>query len=494
MTINITLVPRAAPPDRLRVWLGVQCAAAPQLAWTLDRVVVTPTALRMIAAAIPPTLLSAGTAATNFVGVYEFTEVEPGISHAVGVQATVGADTGRSELLTTPLPAAVPPTLDRPFNVLLVSCFHQAEDRGYAAASLGALTGISKPDLTLLMGDQVYLDLPTLRNFPKDPIRLAAKFEEDYRKNWQTEVGFSNLLKLAPTASLPDDHEYWNNYPHVSPIIENSWKAPDRKSWTTAADALYEAFQFSHDSGGYAPHPGPAQMGDAQVFDVAPLSFFLADGRSRRDFNRQFVHTTREASQLAHWVNQVVTQRRIGIFISGQSLLDPPASVREGFVADYAMPNYQDFEAITKLLAAIPAAGLPLVLLTGDVHWGRVTEAKDTVSGAIIVEVISSPTSLVSSVGKDQWLRLKHVFDRDERWPRHSAADPPPQFFWSDTFGKRLRCSVKQPDPQKGNHVAVLGFTRSGSGVEMTVSFIPIHHEASVRKPRVLKPILLQPA
>lgn len=122
------------------------------------------------------------------------------------------------------LPAAVPAGLGASFNVLLVSCFHQQEDRGGLAGNLVAQLPVNfRPHLLLLLGDQVYLDLPTLTNFRDRVDWLAQKFEEDYTANWRGLAGYAQILEAAPSAAIPDDHEYWNNAPHTSPIIQNTY-------------------------------------------------------------------------------------------------------------------------------------------------------------------------------------------------------------------------------------------------------------------------------
>jgi hypothetical protein len=489
--MKLTLVPRVAPPDVLRVWVGAQAAQAPTLTWSVDGKLLADTAvraLRPMASAIPQAL--AGGRASNFSGVYELRGVKAGKRYRATVGAAVGAISASAELVTSTLPAAVPGVFDKPFNVLLVSCFHQAEDRGQAAVIATELTGPSSPDLTLLLGDQVYLDLPTLANFPEDTPALARKFEADYRANWQSETGYARLLTLAPTASLPDDHEYWNNFPHASPIIQNSWKEPGRRNWAAAASALFDAFQFSYDPDTYL-FGGPAQPGDALVIDVEPLSFFLADGRSKRDPDRAWVFTRRGVEQMQRWVADTIAKRRVGVFITGQSLLDPAASTLEGRVADYAMPNYMDFGRITEILGRISDAGLPLILVTGDVHWGRVARASDNRTGASIYEIISSPTSLVTSVGSDQWKSMWGAIKGGNDWPRHSDAADVSDFLWTGRFGKRFGCT--RIHAQKGNHVVLLSFARNGAGVSLRTTYYPIHKDATLRKPCALEEISLRP-
>jgi hypothetical protein len=216
---KIFLYPRAARGDRLRVWLGVfQVTAAPALDWSLDGAPAQPTALRALSSIRSDDMLPANVPRA-FTGVYEFTGLQPDTPHRVAVRA----DAAATELDVRTLPDAVTSELDRSFNVLLASCFHQAEDRGgLAGIVVSQLKATSKPHLTILAGDQVYLDLPTLKNFPDDLALLAEKFEQDYRLNWCGPQGYERVLAAAPSVSIPDDHEYWNNFPHPSPIIQNS--------------------------------------------------------------------------------------------------------------------------------------------------------------------------------------------------------------------------------------------------------------------------------
>jgi hypothetical protein len=172
----------------------------------------------------------------GFTGVYEF----PGLSPDTLYTITVQADNQSATLETRTLPGAVPTELDRWLNVLLVSCFHQAENRqSRAGIIVSQLQSVVKPHLTLLTGDQVYLDLPTLQDFPDDVAWLAAKFEKAYTLNWRGPLGFTEVLAAAPSLSIPDDHEYWNNFPHPSPFIGNSLTPTGRDRWRQAAQAMY---------------------------------------------------------------------------------------------------------------------------------------------------------------------------------------------------------------------------------------------------------------
>ena len=102
------------------------------------------------------------------------------------------------QLETRTLPAAVPTALDSWFNVLLVSCFHQAEDRkGLAGIIASQLKAVTRPHLTLLMGDQVYLDLPTLQDFPMTWPGWPGN-SKTITRNWHGPLGYPHILSAAP--------------------------------------------------------------------------------------------------------------------------------------------------------------------------------------------------------------------------------------------------------------------------------------------------------
>jgi hypothetical protein len=464
------------------VWIGTfKVTAAPALHWSLDNVPRQPKALREIASVRPDTMLPAGQNPANipraFTGVYEFDGLEPDRLYTVSVEA----NGERVALETRTLPAAVPFQLDRSFNVLLVSCFHQAEDRGGLAGTIvSQLKATSKPHLTLLAGDQVYLDLPTLKNFPDDLAWLAEKFEQDYTLNWQGPLAYTQVLSAAPGVSLPDDHEYWNNYPHPSPFIQNSLTLEGRNSWRQAARAAYEGFQLAY----------PAQWGEHWYLDVPPLSFFFADTRSTKDENRGF--TMMDHNKMEEWAAHVIDNRLFGLFISGQSLFREPASDLSGGVGDFELPNYGDYGRIVTCLQRLVDAGRPVVCLTGDVHWGRVTVARDMRTGRnAFSEIISSPSSLVTTVGADQAKQLGGflggLFGKKNPWPRHSDPDKPPVFLASEALQGRFPCEMLYP--QRGNHVVLLKFRQQGGGLELRIQYWPLSLDRNLGRPVEVGPI-----
>lgn len=483
---RILLYPRAAPGDRVRVWLGAfDVTAAPPLRWHLDGAQVEPRALRPLTSVRPDHMLPANQSPANvpraFTGVYEFAGLQPDTLHTVSVEA--GGMRAALEVRT--LPDAVPFQLDRSFNVLLVSCFHQAEDRGGLAGTIvSQLKATSKPHLTIMAGDQVYLDLPTLQNFPDDLAWLANKFERDYTLNWSGPLGYEQVLAAAPGASVPDDHEYWNNFPHVSPFIQNTFKREGRDRWEAAARAVYDGFQVTP----------PATPDDPQVLDVHPLSFFFADTRTAKDRDdaRRFTMSDAARRRLDDWVTDVIGQGRFGVFVSGQSLFREPAGNASGTVGDFELSNYGDYGQIVSTLKRLVDAGLPVLCLTGDVHWGRVTVATDNITGRkAFSEIISSPASLVTTVGSDTLRGIGGffggLFGRPNPWPRHSDPGEPPGFLASDALGGQFPCSTLMR--QRGNQVVLLKFRQHGSGIELRVTYWPIHADRTINQPVESGPI-----
>ena len=471
--------------DRIRVWVGAfQATSPPALTWLLDGVAAQPDALLDIASVRPDELLNqpADDTFRTFAGVYEFKGLQPDTLYRISADSGAGG----AEIEVRTLPSEVPREMDRSFNVLLVSCFHAAEDRNDLAGRIVSELGASSdPHLTLLAGDQVYLDLPTLSDFPPEAAKLAEKFERDYTTNWRGPAGFAKVLSVAPSISIPDDHEYWNNYPHPSPFIQNAWSQEGRDNWRAAAQAMFKGFQL----------PLPNKLGRAFIIEVAPLSFFIADTRSNKDPDRRFTMAAEQHEQLEGWVTRVVEKEHFGVFISGQSLFQDPVSAFAGATADYELPNYGDFGQIMKTLQrVIDEGGRPIMCLTGDVHWGRVAAAQDTVTGRrAITEVISSPCSLVSTLGVDTVHRIggffSGIFGKPNPWPRHPDPVPPPAFLAPDALAGRFPCEMTHA--QKGNHVALLSFRQTGGGLECRITYWPIHSDADIARPVELEPFQL---
>jgi hypothetical protein len=373
--------------------------------------------------------------------------------------------------------------MDGWLNVLLVSCFHASQDKNGLAGTVAAqIPAAFKPHLSILMGDQVYLDLPTLQDFPDDAAWLADKFENDYVQNWMREPGYSPILASAPSVSVPDDHEYWNNYPHTSAHIQNTWKSDGRERWRGAAQAMFQAFQL----------PQPPGFGAAVEIDIDPLSIFVPDARTFRDPDRAFSMPPSLRAQMKAWTERVARDGMYGVVVFCQSLFDVPVSRFKGTVGDWSLSNYGDYDEVTGMLVELAAAGRPVVCLTGDVHYGRVIRGNPLAGGrAPIYEVITSPSSLVATIGSDQLksigAAISGLFGKKNPWPRHGDPADPPDHFAKPEYTLEKLCG------HKGNQVATLSFRRSGFGLEMMITYWPISTQSDQR-PKVVGPYTLAPA
>ncbi|MCP5995700.1 hypothetical protein NL385_26535, partial [Klebsiella pneumoniae] len=88
----------------------------------------------------------------------------------------------------------------------------------------------------------------------------------------------------------------------------------------------------------------------------------------------------------------------VGLLSSGQALLIEKPGRWSRKLADMEMPNYDDFPVLTSALAALFAQGIPVLYVTGDVHWGRIVEGRNPRGKVMFYEVIASPSRLIDTV------------------------------------------------------------------------------------------------
>jgi len=472
-------------PGRLQIFVGDFNATEPRpVRFTLDGAPAQPIALRALASVRGERHGVAPGARTPraFVGTYELRNLTPGRRYRIGVQ--LAGESPRA-LEHRVLPTRVPSDAEGGFDVLLSSCFHRAEnDAGALTRAVRQLVasvrpkrgGGRGPDMSLLMGDQVYLDLPTLQDFPDRLAWLAAKFEDDYRQNWESAL--ADVLGAAPFACVPDDHEYWNNAPHASPINGNTQSAQGRRTWMEAATLSYQA--FAQPCAAAADGSACDATDHPVIIDVHPLSFFLADARTKRNPERAFAFTPECRARLHGWIDGLERNGRVGVFVCGQSLLRAAADEGRGTLLDWELANYRDYRDV---LAELGRARQRLLLLTGDVHWGRVTTAVNRFSGEPrLQEVVVSPLSLATSVGLDQtklaWSWISGLGGPKNQWPRHSDAERPPDEL--RLGATTLRCQVAsradgRPALITGNQLGLLSFDWTRARLRATVTYFPGH-------------------
>jgi hypothetical protein len=467
VTNRVVLHPRAAPSDRLRVWLGVLLQQEePKLTWYLDGAVTEPSPVRNLTRAYGNYRQPGYTGVMT--GVYEFSGLGQGTIHRV--QVRVGNVDYSDVLQTRTLPEKLG---NEPFRVLLGSCFAYETDRTGLASQL--VTGLRpQPDLTFLVGDQVYLDQPVFESFTADEATLAQRFEAKYLANWTipagAPTGYARILDAAPSASIPDDHEFWNNFPEVSAAVPATIREKVRKSWTSAALTMYEAFQRNDSTT------------KSEIINIDPLSFFLMDNRTSRTGTRTM--SKRTLAEFGEWTSRVARSRTIPVLITGPSIFQDKRSHFAAEILDSNLANYQDFKDIMDGLKMMAQSGKTVLLLTGDVHYARILQADLKLTqlsgpGGSMYEVISSPTSLVNMPLLDQWsdaARRVRNFLRRKPIPaaRWKKALVPGEGKTLAHFSSDLRFQTKYPadrETQRGDHVAILSFRRTNLGVKLIVTY-----------------------
>ena len=267
------------------------------------------------------------------------------------------------------LPSRIPLKGKKPFTIGLGSCFYNHRDGGQTAASYKALykrgSDAVRPDITFLTGDQVYLDIG-FDSLSLLPDEIRQRIANDYALHWQT---LGSMLSRGGTWMLPDDHEYWNDYPFYDSLIPTllalklSWV---RKAWKGATKDAVKNIQRSP---------------KVDIFSIGKdLSFCLADLRSFRKGKKMV--PDKIFVQIVNWAKSLKSP---GVFVSPQPLIvekNPDERNLLSFKAQY-----------TELLKALAHSGHDIVLLSGDVHFGRIATVPLGNNGGRLVEIISSPLS-----------------------------------------------------------------------------------------------------
>lgn len=282
----------------------------------------------------------------------------------------------------TTLPVNLPSLSDpKPFTVLLASCFYWKEDKGALSAAFNRLPTNARPDIKFLCGDQVYLDAPYY-NFvttKHERDQLKYLFLNTYLQTWAPiggSITMHDLLRTGANFFSPDDHEFWNNAPSSALAVRDSRDDARREAWENLAHRFYQVFQ-----------------GTPKPFTVSPVSFFTADTRSNRSANNDQFMNEADLVRLEEWIRDLPGP---GVLVVGQPVFDKPGALW-GLVnrwTDFGLPDFK--QQYARLVRAIAATQHNIVILTGDVHYGRIATC-NLPSGRDVIEIISSPMSLVEA-------------------------------------------------------------------------------------------------
>lgn len=299
-----------------------------------------------------------------------------------GTRYTASAQGVRARFSTLPL--ELPREGERPFTVLLGSCFSIAKNRGIdIGKAVENLPEHLRPDVKILCGDQVYLDFPAfILGLPFSERNLARAFLAKYLRNWGDSGGFQSLLTTGASYFIADDHEFWNNYPNAATIISNTWTPGGREKLKNAALPLFSDFQCEE----------PDAAGRSRTFSVGALTFFIADTRVFRDPGDERFMLQEDFTRLLDWIAGLDGP---GVLVVGQPLFEDPPNWLRKRVVDRTLSNYEQYKQLSRSLLQSRHSTL---ILTGDVHYGRIAYADLTgIPGTPqIIEVIASPLAKVA--------------------------------------------------------------------------------------------------
>jgi hypothetical protein len=351
----------------------------------------------------------------------------------------------QAEARLTTLPDHLPTLDEKPFTVLLGSCFCKREDEeGAVGQTYDRLPPGSRPEVKILCGDQVYLDDPWAHYLwhTHDTMELETEFFRNYRDTWTQEPGFQQLLTQGANYFTPDDHEYWSNAPIAATVIRDSWSRTGRQQWFNTAQQIYQMFQSAS---------------PITTFAVGPLSFLIADTRSNR--RPEFTNFMRQTDLQAveQWIQNLPGP---GVFVVGQPVFCGKTGLLQGTFGDWNLPDYDQYGELARMLIQSPHS---IAILSGDVHYGRIAQCTLT-SGRELLEVIASPMSLVDKKAEGSWEEAPDLF---------------PPFAVPGVVRAQVQTLQKETFSPIDSHFLTLEFAVSGAQVRMTVRFWPVRRQGS---------------
>lgn len=310
----------------------------------------------------------------RFYTIETLTQLETGCHYIVEFESRIENEWQTLEkAFFTTLPSKLPSKNKKPFTVAIGSCFYTEHDGGKVGQSFEALykNESLRPDIKFLAGDQVYVDIG-LGWYPLNKEDCQDRIADHYTDSWKY---LRSILRRGGTWMIPDDHEYWNNYPYLkgfNPYLL-TLKLSDsfRKRWFSAAHTAVQTIQ---------------QVQTIRSFNIGnDLSFCVADLRSERN-NKGFLKDSSH-KELLSWINNLNTP---GVLVIPQPLI-----ANKGDDIDKNLPDWSQYQ---DLLFAMENNSHDIVVLTGDVHYGRVAQVTIGNSSNKLTEIITSPMSNLSEL------------------------------------------------------------------------------------------------
>jgi hypothetical protein len=183
--------------------------------------------------------------------------------------------------------------------------------------------------------------------------------------------------------------------------------------------------------------------------DVADVSLLLADVRLHRDDTEKRFMTDADLERVCGWLRGL---RGPGFLALGQPVFTTKAGFK-GHFFDWGLPDYEC--QYTTLARALSEVEHSVVILTGDVHYGRIARCSLR-TGVELIEIISSPLALVDRRAQGGWSPAPSCFPAE---PRDGAVQSP---------------VTTEPFRTNAPHFLTLELHALGRAVELVVRHWPI--------------------
>jgi hypothetical protein len=365
------------------------------------------------------------------------------------VSLDVRVDGATQSLQLATLPRALP---EEGLSFIVASCFDREFKLGarLRAAFQTPLRDHPAARFQLWIGDNVYMDVPGFSQDDRPYDQTLARYL-DYLLG----DAYVSARALHPNFTTYDDHEFWNDYPEEQAQLPRS-KPPERAGYIDAAHDCLELFQACIN-----PRRASANGLSFQL-DVAPVSFFVADGRSRRDLATASSPRMLSEDDLRAFEAWASNLNGPGVLVLGQPLwIDPIDSLFLGIKADHNPPFFR--AQYERIWSALRSAPFDMLILSGDIHYSRVM--RFSLLGAEdrrVFELVTSPASEIPTTSSTVGHVLGFPLKQDQAACKAPSAVPSSQKLRAESLFA-TNCS---------NSFARVTLRRAGPDVELGVSLV----------------------
>lgn len=335
----------------------------------------------------------------NSIGIVAYrlelssSDILPDTSYAINIYDTLSIEPIKTWDTRT-LPAI---TSEHPITFLAASCYsdfatHNANEDYVSpgakyTSSLTALQTNSflSPRFKTLLGDNIYLDVAPDWSKLSAILSPSDEIVGRYIRYFACSE-YAQSLSMLPAFAIPDDHEYWNDYPRTQAHILRSFGHPFFPRYTSAAKSSLRLFQGAMCATAPSATPNDGDVSDFTYTITVPrrrlpsapsFSMFFFDATSQRKYGETWdtpvypdrLTTDDTLQQLQDWASSL---QGPGILLIGQPIFCPGKFSKLGIptlASDYLPSHfYLDFSSLCTSLINSP---WDIAIISGDVHWNR---------------------------------------------------------------------------------------------------------------------------